>query len=150
MENKWTQEDKLVENQEYISMEVCSHGDLFDLISKNGCIKDKALLMSLFKQVGRGVAAIHQTGNAHLDLKLENILIDSELNLKICDFGFVQPINELLTVGYGSENYMAPEIRRKDQYRGGQADIFSLGVILFILSFGVPPFVKADMSDRLF
>ena len=70
--------------------------------------------------------------------------------MKICDFGFAHPVDELLDVGYGSENYMAPEIRRKELYRGGQADIFSLGVILFILSFGVPPFVKADMSDRLY
>lgn len=89
----------------------------------------------------------------HRDLKLENILVDSQFNLKICDFTLAKTIQEGSMVGVyyslcGTERYMAPEILEGKPYKGNTTDIFALGVILFIMITGVMPFFhKADKGD---
>lgn len=88
---------------------------------------------------------------AHMDIKLDNILVSEEGTLKLCDFGMVQPVEANIAKSFGTEMYMAPEIRARqyyETYKGTPTDIFSLGVLLWILHFGRPPFAKADMSDR--
>ena len=81
---------------------------------------------------------------AHLDMKLDNILIDENLNLKVCDFGFstFKDIHKL-NVKVGSENYMAPEIQEGKVFNGNEADIFSSGVVLFTIVHGIFPFEHA-------
>lgn len=75
---------------DYMSMEYCSNGDLFDLVKRNGGLKE-GLAKSLFLQLLEGVEFLHnKAGIAHLDLKLENILISKNNKLKICDFGFFE------------------------------------------------------------
>jgi serine/threonine protein kinase len=85
---------------------------------------------------------------AHLDLKPENILLTGDLNIKICDFGCSQSLQSMIYNDYGTPQYKAPEISSRQRlcfgYSGETADIFSLGVNLFILHFGVPPFSKAN------
>jgi len=77
----------------------------------------------------------------HRDLKLENILVTNELHLKVADFGYAtkQDVTCLKTYT-GSSMYMAPEIEEGKEYDGFQVDIFSTGVILFILVTGKEPF----------
>ena len=91
---------------------------------------------------------IHTAGVAHRDLKLENILIDDNLNLKVADFGFAKSKNISLMHSYrGTKTYMAPEIKEGKPYDGKQVDMFSIGVILFIIVQGIFPFNEARRYD---
>jgi len=78
----------------------------------------------------------------HRDIKLENIIIDKNLNIKLIDFGnaIIQEKNDLITDFIGSRISMAPEIKQLKPYNGKQADVFSCGVVLFILIKGYFPF----------
>lgn len=88
---------------------------------------------------------------AHRDLKLENILVDDQIDIKVADFGFAtyKKINKL-TSYKGTKTYMAPEIREGKVYDGRQIDMFSTGVILFIIVQGIFPFEQAKRSDKIY
>jgi serine/threonine protein kinase len=87
-------------------------------------------------------------GVVHRDLKLENILVDDNLNLKIADFGFAtyKKIDRLKSYR-GTMTYMAPEIKEGKTYNGKQVDMFSTGVILFIIVQGIFPFQEAKKDE---
>ena len=87
-------------------------------------------------QICNGLEAVHTgTNNAHLDLKPDNILIGDDYQLKLTDFGFAEPTSRPVTITCGTESYCAPEIHEvgPKSYNGIQADIFSLGVVFFIM-----------------
>ena len=87
----------------------------------------------------------------HRDLKLENILVDEHLNMKVADFGFAtyKKINKLSSYR-GTMTYMAPEIKEGKMYDGRQIDIFSMGVILFIIVQGIFPFKEAKKDEYFY
>lgn len=98
---------------------------------------------------------MHTKGFSHRDLKPENILVDANYNLKIVDFGFACQIGGRDGAGFntskvGTPGYMAPEVLAKKPYQGHVADIFSLGVILFAMYAGHPPFVSAIETDSYY
>ena len=137
---------------DYISMEYCHNGDLFELVRKNGALPER-LAKNLFLEILEGVEYLHSNSQiAHLDLKLENILIGDSFEAKICDFGFYQELKYRVQTSRGTHGYRAPEtyVESNEGYEGDKADIFSLGVILFILTFGVPPFCEATKDDTLY
>jgi serine/threonine protein kinase len=137
---------------DYISMEYCHNGDLFELVKRNGKINE-SLVKYIFGQVLNGVEFLHsKAGVAHLDLKLENILIGNHYELKLCDFGFFEETKSRVCKNRGTHGYRAPEtyFESNEGYEGTRADIFSLGVILFIMIFGVPPFCMASKEDPLY
>ena len=86
---------------------------------------------------------MHENNIIHRDLKLENILIDtSNLNIKLIDFGFAIKISnqKKLTIFCGTPSYMCPEIVKKIEYFGKPADIWALGILLYVMLYGKFPF----------
>ena len=141
--------------------EYCPHSDLFELIkqlsiSEGGAkpfIAGQHLTKFIIKQLFTSLMKLHEeVGIAHLDIKLENILIDQNFDVKICDFGFSDDVRTRQHQEKGTEGYKAPEImsRQSSGYDPQQADIFALGVTLFTLVFGVPPFLNATMQDTYY
>lgn len=95
-----------------------------------------------FKQLCESLKYIHSQGIVHRDLKLDNILIDDRNNLKLIDFGFSICVDkdQKLKIFCGTPSFMAPEIVQKKDYNGFATDIWSLGVILFVMLSGGYPF----------
>lgn len=89
-----------------------------------------------------GLSYCHRFNICHRDLKPENILMDRNGNIKIVDFGMaaLQPANKWLNTSCGSPHYASPEVIRGLRYRGDRADIWSCGVILFVMLAGFLPF----------
>lgn len=126
----------------HLVMDLCGGGELFDAIVKRGTYSEKDAA-ALIRTIVNVVAHCHSMGIIHRDLKPENFLLESkDPNARILctDFGlsvFFQPgqsFNEVV----GSAYYVAPEVLKKKY--GPEADIWSCGVILYILLSGVPPF----------
>ena len=94
---------------------------------------------------------MHGKGVVHRDLKLENILVDDQMNLKVADFGFAtfRKIDRLKSYR-GTMTYMAPEIKEGKTYDGRQIDMFSTGVILFIIVQGIFPFKEAKKDEYFY
>ena len=87
-------------------------------------------------------------GVVHRDIKMENILITEDLQVKFADFGFATQnnIDSLVSLKW-TKTYMAPEMKIGKTYHGKQVDIFSMGVIVFILAQGIYPFNEASSTD---
>lgn len=140
----------------FIVLEFVGGGELFDKIANEGKLpEDKARFY--FKQLVEGLEHCHNNGICHRDLKPENLLLDTDGNLKISDFGF-STLNigdadgdgtqraELLHTTCGTPNYVAPEVLGKDGYDGKKADVWSCGVILYVLLAGYLPFDENTMA----
>ena len=98
---------------------------------------------------------LHSQNFSHRDLKPENILLDKNYNLKLADFGFTTYMEGRDGLGklrtqLGTESYMAPEINLKLSYSGVAIDLFAMGIILFVMYSGNPPFNRADPKDIYF
>jgi serine/threonine protein kinase len=94
---------------------------------------------------------MHGKGVVHRDLKLENILVDDNMNLKVADFGFAtfRSIHKLKSYR-GTMTYMAPEIKEGKTYDGVAIDLFSTAVILFIIVQGIFPFKEAKKDEYFY
>ncbi|CAL9766550.1 unnamed protein product [Musa acuminata subsp. burmannicoides] len=136
---KGTYEDTLFV---HLVMELCAGGELFDRIIQKGHYSERKATQ-LIKTIVGVVEACHSLGVMHRDLKPENFLFasaDEDAALKATDFGlsvFYKPGDTFSDV-VGSPYYVAPEVLRK--LYGPEADVWSAGVILYILLSGVPPF----------
>ena len=91
---------------------------------------------------------IYEQGYVHRDIKLENLLLDNDFNLKLIDFGFVAKNEGLLDKKCGTKCNMAPELHKGKPYCGEKVDIFALGVILSTMVAGHRPFMQAKPNDR--
>ncbi|KFO60386.1 Maternal embryonic leucine zipper kinase [Corvus brachyrhynchos] len=127
----------------FMVLEYCPGGELFDyIISKDHLSEEEARIF--FRQIVSAIAYVHSQGYAHRDLKPENLLIDEEHNLKLIDFGLcAKPKRGLdyhLNTCCGSPAYAAPELIQGKAYIGSEADIWSMGVLLYALLCGFLPF----------
>jgi len=139
----------------YIVLEMVTGGELFDkIVAERRFSEDKARFY--FRQLLAGVEYCHQMGVCHRDLKPENLLLDDEGNLKISDFGLSALYSggtdegmKLLHTTCGTPNYVAPEVLGDQGYDGRMADVWSCGVILYVLLAGFLPFDEKRI-DTLF
>lgn len=134
----------------YMVLEYVNGGELFDKIASRGKLQEKEG-RRLFQQLIDGVSYCHDKGVFHRDLKLENILIDGKGDIKVSDFGlsaFPQHFRSdgLLHTTCGSPNYVAPEILANRGYNGAAADIWSCGVILYVILTGYLPFDDRNLA----
>ncbi len=138
----------------YIAQEMIPGGELFDYVANSGPFSEE-ICRYFFKQMLQGIHYIHSKGFSHRDLKPENILLNKIYDVKIVDFGFACPLEGRDGSGtnrsvIGTPGYMAPEILKKQPYQGQVVDLFALGVILFILYSGHPPFTMANEEDTYY
>lgn len=127
-------------------LEYAEGGELFDYIAMCGRFPEK-IARAYFQMLIEGLQYCHSRQICHRDIKPENLLIDGEFRLKLADFGFATLLTEApLTLRCGTEGYMAPEVRARS-YDGRTADLFSSGIILFLMYAGNPPFGRAINGD---
>ena len=139
----------------FIVLELVTGGELFDKIVSEGKFSEE---MARFycRQLVEGVEYCHNLGVCHRDLKPENLLLDEQGNLKISDFGlsalYVGDADgdgttrtELLHTTCGTPNYVAPEVLADKGYEGKKADVWSIGVILYVLLAGFLPFDESTI-----
>mmetsp|Transcript_6052 Transcript_6052/g.10057 ORF Transcript_6052/g.10057 Transcript_6052/m.10057 type:complete len:325 (-) Transcript_6052:753-1727(-) len=151
-------------------LELIKGSDVFDHVKKYGCGGE--LARALFRQIVTGVRFLHKCGVAHMDISLENIMVtrrpgdDATLVVKLIDFGMAVDVNTTDLGGVrGKPLYVAPEVlhaytnnlhklvdgEKNLELDARAADVYSLGVILFILATGgTPPYESVDEEDRAF
>jgi len=134
-------------------LEYAPGGELFDILYYTSSLKED-VARTYFKQIVNGLEACHNANVVHRDLKPQNLLLDSKYNLKITDFGLSKIIQSdadaiMKTTYVGTRGYQAPELLLNQKY-DLKCDVFSVGVILFILLAGYPPFEQASKSDKWF
>ena len=105
-------------------------------------------VLNYFRQIISAIEYVHKLGICHRDLKPENILINSKNDIKLIDFGLGKMFTkgQLLKTQCGSPFYASPEMINGNKYNGFNSDIWSLGVILYLMLFEELPFMDADMK----
>ena len=133
-------------------MEYAKNGDLFSLANKSvfGTSEEKyidgneSIVRILFTQLVDAVEHCHSQGIVHLDIKTENVLLDDAWNVKLTDFGLAMKGYDHHVI-QGTRMYFPPELFTSiTEYDGRKVDIFSLGVVLFIMIMGYQPWKKTD------
>uniref|UniRef100_A0A1Q3F0B1 SNF-related serine/threonine-protein kinase n=1 Tax=Culex tarsalis TaxID=7177 RepID=A0A1Q3F0B1_CULTA len=136
----------------YLILELGDGGDLYDYIMRHDKGLSEHVAQEYFRQIVRAISYCHQLHVVHRDLKPENVVFFEKLGVvKLTDFGFSNKFcpGQKLETSCGSLAYSAPEILLGDSYDAPAVDVWSLGVILFMLVCGHPPFQEANDSETL-
>ncbi|KAL8922946.1 MAG: hypothetical protein Q9208_004908 [Pyrenodesmia sp. 3 TL-2023] len=130
----------------WLVLEYCPGDELYNYLLRHGPIPSEKV-QKIFTQLVGAVAYVHNMSCVHRDLKLENILLDKNENVKLCDFGFTREYEgkmSYLQTFCGTVCYSAPEMLKGEKYAGEKVDVWSLGIILFALLTGELPFDDDD------
>ncbi|RHZ87888.1 hypothetical protein Glove_29g124 [Diversispora epigaea] len=133
----------------YFKMELCSNQSLFDMVVNRGELTEPEVRFYML-QLLDAVDYMHNKNILHRDLKLENIFISEDMDLKVGDFGLsieLESTGQRFNYTCGTVNYMAPEVLNTKIGHSFEADIWSLGVIMFMMIFGESPFGVGDRSE---
>ena len=135
----------------YLIMELASNGNLYNFIQKNkkDKIKNMDLIKKLIIQTIEIIKYLHSLNIIYRDIKPENILLDKDYNVKLCDYGWATYFTpgKFLTVYCGTPEYVSPEMLKKYPYNE-KVDIWGIGVLIFELVFGYAPFSSNFNEDR--
>lgn len=128
----------------YFVVEFAEAGELYEEVAKKEKLTEDHA-RRYFRQLISAVKHCHSRGVFHRDLKLDNLLLDENDNLKVTDFGLSAVKNQIRPDGLlhtvcGTPSYVAPEILAKKGYDGAKADVWSCGVVLFTVTAGYLPF----------
>ncbi|XP_068621729.1 serine/threonine-protein kinase par-1 [Battus philenor] len=132
----------------YLVTEYAPNGEIFDhLVSKGRMPESEAA--RAFAQMVAAVGYCHSNGVVHRDLKAENLLLDRDMNIKLADFGFSNEYSSgtAMATWCGSPPYAAPELFEGRIYDGPKTDIWSLGVVLYVLVCGALPFDGSTLHE---
>lgn len=141
--------DYLVEEKAiFIILEICSEGNLFQYIKNNAITSDQ--IKKIFYQSACVLSYLHENRIILRDLKPENILIDENLNIKICDFGWACYMNDSSYSSSiaGTYCYMPPEALKSEK-QDEKSDMWSLGILLYELTYNKEPFFGITPSEML-
>ncbi|KAI4386182.1 hypothetical protein MLD38_004137 [Melastoma candidum] len=135
----------------FLVMEFVTGGELFDKIVNHGRMREDEA-RRYFQQLINAVDYCHSRGVYHRDLKPENLLLDAAGNLKVSDFGLSALSQQVRDDGLfhttcGTPNYVAPEVLNDKGYDGATADLWSCGVVLFVLLAGYLPFDDSNLMN---
>jgi len=126
-----------------ILTEFFKNGDFFDMVT-SGILTNSILVRTYFHKLINALEYMHSQGIAHLDLKLENLMLDSNFDLKIIDFDHAQFLQDKYVTSGGTSGYRAPEIKNNKCVNLAAADVFSAGVLLFTFRAKEFPFIEAE------
>jgi hypothetical protein len=124
----------------------CLGDELYNYLLRHGPLPVEKV-KRIFTQLVGAVAYVHSKSCVHRDLKLENILLDKQENVKLCDFGFTREYEgkaSYLQTFCGTICYSAPEMLKGEKYAGEKVDVWSLGIILYALLAGELPYDDDD------
>ena len=132
----------------FIVMEYAGAGDLLHYVKKKRRLAENEARF-IFKQVLYGLGHCHCRSVLHRDIKLDNVLLDNEKGIKLCDFGVSKIIkkHQFIREQCGTPAYIAPEIIADEGYEGFFADLWSLGVVLYAMLCGTVPFKAPNMKE---
>ena len=139
---------EVYENPTYYQLVMRKHGDgmdLFDFIELHP-LMDEQLLSYIFRQIVDGVAYLHSCGVAHRDIKDENVIIDESFSIKLIDFGSADFMEQgkLFATFCGTMEYCSPEILLGNKYYGPELEVWTMGIILYTMTFFENPFVDVE------
>ena len=128
-------------------MEVARYGDFSFLINNTTFSKDEKMVRTYFHQLIQGIEYLHSQGISHLDLKPDNLLLGEDMNLKITDFDSAYKEKDRVAYGKGTNNYRSPEIIKADFSNPQMSDIYSIGIILFVMRTGFFPYLEDTLVE---
>lgn len=132
-------------NCDLLITEFASHGNFYELIMQKAFTSEK-LIRTFFHQLISGLEYMHSRGYAHLDIKLDNLLLGDDFQLKIIDFDQSQPLTDPCLKHKGTPYYRPNEVIKRKCKNFAAADVYAAGVVLFAMKHGEFPF--SETSDE--
>jgi serine/threonine protein kinase len=134
-------------NYVYLVQEYASGGSLFEYVNRKGTL-DKEEIRRMGFQLLSALCYLQERKVMHRDIKLENILLDQDMNPKLADFGWaVHSLNNLRTTFCGTVLYLSPELVNREPY-GNTLDVWSIGILFFELATGKAPFFEPNFCTE--